>query len=177
MNKSGSTGFRLASRWLARCGQGERLITFVAFMILVFVVFADVAVREISGTGLHWARQIGVYANLGVVMLGMGLASADGAHLRPRFADAWLPKAWAPALETLGQWLMAAFCAAFAAVAGSVVADSLLMQERSAVLRIVVWPFQALIPLAFGLAAIRHALFALYPPLRPSAPAPAEQGS
>jgi TRAP-type C4-dicarboxylate transport system permease small subunit len=152
------------------------LITFVAFMILVFVVFADVAVREISGTGLHWARQIGVYANLGVVMLGMGLASADAAHLRPRFADAWLPEAWAPALETLGQWLMAAFCAAFAAVAGSVVADSLIMQERSAVLRIVVWPFQALIPLAFGLAAIRHALFALYPPLRPSVPAPAEQG-
>ena len=177
MSEPASLGFRLASRWLSTTGQAERLATFVAFMLLVAVVFADVAVREISGTGLHWARQIGVYANLCVVMLGMGLASADGAHLRPRFADGWLPDAWAPALETLGQWLMAVFCAAFAAVAVGVVADSLAMQERSAVLRIVVWPFQALIPLAFVLAAVRHALFALYPPLRPSVPAPAEQGS
>ena len=29
-------------------------------MVLVAVVFGDVAAREITGTGLHWARQAGV---------------------------------------------------------------------------------------------------------------------
>jgi len=36
------------------------------------------------------------------------------------------------------------------------------------VLGILVWPFQAVIPVAFGLAALRHGLYGLYPELRPA---------
>jgi C4-dicarboxylate transporter DctQ subunit len=164
---AGQHGARRARTWLDICGRAERAVTFAAFFVLVVVVFGDVVAREVTGTGLHWARQAGVYANLVVVMFGIGLASADGAHLRPRFADGWLPTAWDPWLTRVREWLMALFCAGFAAVAGSVVADSLSMGERSAVLRIVVWPFQAVIPLAFALAAVRHALYGWYPSLRP----------
>jgi len=160
--------FAWARGWLQACGRVERAVTFGAFLIMVAVVFADVAARELSGTGLHWARQAGVYANLVVVMFGIGLASADGAHLRPRFADGWLPAAWDPWLNRVGEWLMALFCLAFAVVAGGVVIDSYAMGERSTVLRLVVWPVQAVIPLAFGLAALRHALFGCYPALRPA---------
>jgi TRAP-type C4-dicarboxylate transport system permease small subunit len=142
----------------------------------VAVVFGDVAAREITGTGLHWARQAGVYANLFVVMFGIGLASADGAHLRPRFADGWLPAAWDPVLLRLREALMALFCAGFAAVAAGVVADSFVMGERSAVLRIVVWPFQLVIPVAFGLASLRHALYGLFPALRPADGDPGGRG-
>lgn len=170
-------GLRWARGWLLACGRVERAVTFAAFLIMVAVVFADVAARELSGTGLHWARQAGVYANLVVVMFGIGLASADGAHLRPRFADSWLPLAWDPWLNRVREWLMALFCLAFAIVAGDVVADSYAMGERSAVLRLVVWPVQAVIPVAFGLAALRHALFGCYPALRPADGSPtAEQG-
>ena len=165
-----------ATGWLNVCGRLERLVTFSAFMLMVAVVFGDVATREVTGTGLHWARQVGVYANLFVVMLGIGLASADGAHLRPRFADSWLPAAWDPWLNRVGEALMGLFCLAFAVIAAGVVADSLAMGERSAVLRVVVWPVQAVIPLAFGLAAIRHALYGLFPQLGPgdAAPTPPE---
>ena len=52
----------------------ERNVTFLAFGVLVFVMFSDVAFREITGTGLHWSRQVGVYANLFVVMFGLGVA-------------------------------------------------------------------------------------------------------
>lgn len=166
-NETALAGRRWARGWLQACGRVERAVTFAAFMIMVAVVFADVAARELSGTGLHWARQAGVYANLVVVMFGIGLASADGAHLRPRFADSWLPRAWDPWLNRVREWLMALFCLAFAVVAGDVVADSYAMGERSAVLRLVVWPVQAVIPVAFGLAALRHALFGCYPTLRP----------
>ena len=158
-----------ARGWLQICGRVERAVTFSAFLLMVAVVFADVAARELSGTGLHWARQAGVYANLVVVMFGIGLASADGAHLRPRFADGWLPAAWDPWLTRVGEWLMALFCLGFAIVAGGVVLDSYAMGERSAVLRVVVWPVQAVIPVAFGVAALRHALFGCFPALRPAA--------
>lgn len=156
-----------AAGWLRACGNAERLITFAAFVVMVAVVFADVAAREITGTGLHWARQAGVYANLVVVMFGIGLASAEAAHLRPRFADAWLPRAWDPWLNRIREWLMALFCLAFAVVAAGVVGDSYAMGERSAVLRLVVWPVQLVIPVAFSLAALRHGLFGLYPSLQP----------
>lgn len=168
-SRPGSGGPAWAVGWLRVCGGFERATTFSAFMLMVAVVFADVATREISGTGLHWARQVGVYANLVVVMLGIGLASADGAHLRPRFADGWLPAAWDPWLTRISEALMAVFCLVFAWVAAGVVADSLAMGERSAVLRVVVWPVQAVIPFAFGLAALRHAIYALYPALAPAA--------
>ena len=61
----------------------EKSITFFAFLVLVSVMFTDVAMREITGTGLHWSRQVGVYANLFVAMFGLGVASSEGAHLRP----------------------------------------------------------------------------------------------
>ena len=80
--------------FLNRLAVFERWITGSAFVLLIVIVFADVAVRELTGAGLHWARQAGVYANIFVVMLGFGLASASGSHLRPRFADHWLPASW-----------------------------------------------------------------------------------
>ncbi len=158
---------RLAEAWLAGCGRFERAVSFVAFCLLIVVVFADVLSRELTGTGLHWARQVGVYANLVVVMFGLGLASATGAHLRPRFADGWLPASWSPWLTRIAELLMAVFCAAFAIVAADVVVETWRLGVRSTVLRTVVWPVQAVIPLAFALAAVRHALYACYPALRP----------
>ena len=170
---------RWARRWLRRCAAAERAVTFVAFLAMIAVVFGDVLARELSGTGVHWARQAGVYANIIVVMVGIGLASADGAHLRPRFADGWLPARLNPLIERLSEGLMAAFCLGFAWVAFGVVSETFVLQERSAVLRTLVWPVQAVIPLVFGLATIRHGIFALYPGLRPapSGPAAADQSS
>ncbi len=145
----------------------EKAVTFAAFLVMITVVFADVVSREFSGSGLHWARQAGVYANLFVVMFGFGLASSRGAHLRPRFADRWLPARWDPALERIQDGLMAVFCLAFAVIAIGVVTDSYTLGERSAVLRIVVWPFQAVIPTVFLIATLRHGAYAVYPILRP----------
>ena len=146
----------------------EQWIGFVAFVVLISVIFADVANRELTGSGMHWARQVGVYANIFIVMAGFGLASAAGDHLRPRFADGWLPASWNMALIRLQEGVMAMFCLAFATVAFQVVAETYSMQERSVVLRVVVWPFQAVVPTAFTVASIRHAIYALRPQLRPS---------
>lgn len=154
--------------WLAGCQHVEHMLSFSAFMVLIAVVFADVVSRELAGTGLHWAREVGVFANFVVVMVGFGLASASGSHLRPRFADRWLPAAWDPALKRIGEALMAVFCAGFALVAIMVVAETRELGERSSVLRLAIWPLQALIPVVFALGAARHALYAAFPGVRPA---------
>jgi TRAP-type C4-dicarboxylate transport system permease small subunit len=160
-----------AGLFLRRVGALEKAVTFGAFIILIAVVFADVLSRELTGSGLHWARQAGVYANIFVVMIGIGIASAEGAHLRPRFADGWLPQSWDPVLIRLQEGLMALFCMAFAWVAAGVVLDSYLLSERSAVLQVVIWPVQSIIPLVFLMATIRHGLYGIFPGLRPVEPA------
>jgi TRAP-type C4-dicarboxylate transport system permease small subunit len=151
--------------------RAERTIVILAFCGMVGVVFADVLAREVSGIGLPWARHVGVYFNIVVVMVGIGLASASGSHLRPRFADGWLPSRWEPQLACLQHALFALFCIAFALVATDMVATSFRLDERSEILRLPVWPIQAVIPLVFLIAALRHGIYALRPDLRPAPPA------
>jgi TRAP-type C4-dicarboxylate transport system permease small subunit len=153
--------------WLHRA---ERAVVIIAFTGMVAVVFADVLAREVTGIGLPWARQVGVYFNIVVVMFGIGLASASGSHLRPRFADNWLPSRWEPGLAFVQHALFALFCLAFAAIAGDMVATSVRLDERSEILRLPVWPIQAVIPLVFLIAALRHGIYALRPELRPGSP-------
>jgi TRAP-type C4-dicarboxylate transport system permease small subunit len=158
---------RWAARALAVLERTEQAITFAAFALLVVVLFADVAVRELTGAGLTWSRQLGVYANLFLTLVGIGVASAAGAHLRPRFADHWLPASWDAALETLRDAVMAVFCAGVAAVSVMVVAETRALEERVVVLNWLVWPFQVVIPTVFLAAAIRHGLYAAFAGLRP----------
>jgi C4-dicarboxylate transporter DctQ subunit len=152
----------------------ELVVTFAAFVVLATVIFADVVIRELTGTGLAWAREVGVYANVVVTLVGIGLASDAGAHLRPRFADRWLPAAWEPTLLRVGEILTTLFCLSFAYIALRVVLETRDLDERSVVLRMAVWPVQAVLPLAFVLAAVRHAAFARWPTL---APAPSSETS
>lgn len=160
-----------ARQVLERVGALERGACIGAFVLLIAAVFADVLSRELTGQGLFWALQAGVYANLVVVMVGLGLASQDSSHLRPRFADGWLPARWDPWLTRLGEALTAAFFLVMFLVAVGVVAETRELGERSPVLGTLIWPVQAIIPLVFAVAAGRHGLYALYPGLRPAPPA------
>jgi C4-dicarboxylate transporter DctQ subunit len=159
-----------ARRLLDRTGRLERGICIGAFVLLIAAVFADVLSRELTGQGLFWALQAGVYANLVVVMVGLGLASQEGSHLRPRFADGWLPARWDPVITRVGESLTAAFFLVLTGVAADVVLETRELGERSPVLGTLVWPVQAIIPLVFAVATVRHGLYARYPGLRPAPP-------
>lgn len=160
----------MAERFLHTLGRVERVITTIAFALLIAAIFLDVFSREITGVGLHWARQAGVYANIIVVMFGLGLASAGGNHLRPRFADNWLPARWNPVINRLQDGLMSIFCL-FAGVAGAHLTwEAMQLGERSALLPVLIWPILLVLPLAFILTGIRHAVYACHPALSPRDP-------
>ena len=157
-----------ARRLLSGLRGMEKILCVTAFALLVIIIFADVVSRELTNAGLYWAAQSGVWANVVIVMAGFGLASADGAHLRPRFADNWLPERWHRLLETLQHGVMSLFCAAAAWLACTVVIESWQLGEVSLDLFVPIWPVQGLLPLALVAAAMRHAIYALYADLRPS---------
>lgn len=159
----------LAAQWLERVRAFERSVVFAAFVVMTGVVFADVVARELGGSGLPWARQTGVWANIVVAMFGVGLASGSGSHLRPRFADRWLPAAWDPVVDRIGELVTAIFCGAFAALVVALAYESGRFGEQSAILRLPVWPMQLVIAIAFALAGLRHVAYAVWPRLKPEA--------
>ncbi len=146
----------------------ESILTTTAFIILTGTMFLDVLSREVTGVGLHWARQVGVYANIVIVMFGLGLASANSSHLRPRFADGWLPVTWTSVLNRLQDYLMAIFCLVVAWFGGQVSLESVRLSEVSSLLPIVIWPILMVIPAAFFLTAVRHLAYGFYPALKPA---------
>lgn len=163
-------------KFLSRLHSVEKAATFAAFVVLIGAIFLDVVYREITGVGLHWARQVGVYANIVVVMLGLGLASAGGTHLRPRFADRWLPHRWEPVLVRVQEALMALFSLGFGLLALQITQQAWHLQERSILIGVVVWPIMAVMPIAFFVATVRHSLYAWSPQLRPEDLPGQEQG-
>jgi TRAP-type C4-dicarboxylate transport system permease small subunit len=158
---------RRAEKVLRVLHLSEQALCVTAFALLVVIIFADVLSRELTGAGLYWATQSGVWANVVVVMAGFGLASSNGAHLRPRFADRWLPESWSGLLATAQHAVMSLFCAAAAWLAAMVVAGSFRLGVVSLDLFVPIWPVQLMLPLALATAALRHAIYARVPATRP----------
>ena len=145
----------------------ETAVLLTAFATLILVTFADVALRTITGSGLLWSRDVGIYANIWLSMLGIGIASSQGSHLRPRFMDSWVRASWDSWLPRVQELLTAAGFLLLAVIATRVVADTRQLGDNNSVLRWPIWIFQLCMPIALGFATFKHALFALYPVLRP----------
>ena len=143
----------------------EKVVALLAFSVMTLVIIADVVSRKLAGHGIAGAPRVAVYAMIIASLISFGLASHKGRHLRPRFADGWLPEGWG--IIRLQEGLTALFCLVFAVAAVQVVYDTYLLQETSRMLRIAIWPMQTVIPLAFFIGAVRHGLYALYPEIRP----------
>lgn len=157
----------IARTFLMVVSKAERTITLLAFAVMTLVIIADVFSRKLTGVGIAGAPRIGVFAMIATAFVSFGLASDKRRHLRPKFADNWFPAHWDGALTRVQELLTAAFCLAFAIVAVGVVQETYELGEATRMLRIPVWPMQAIIPLVFFIAAIRHSIFGLIPELRP----------
>ncbi len=156
------------ARLLAAIRTGEVALTSAAFAILVIVIFADVVWRWTTGSGIFWAREVGVFANIVLTIIGIGIASSDGTHLRPRFFDRVFPPAWDRTLTRIQELRTAVGFALRAWIAVRVVQETISLEDRSIVLRWLIWPVQLVLPVAFALGALRHGIFGLVPSLRPA---------
>jgi C4-dicarboxylate transporter DctQ subunit len=102
-----------------------------------------------------------------VAFLGLGVATSEGAHLRPRFADGLIPPKYDTHFNRLADVITACFYGFVAYVAVFVVQETYELEDVTPTLRILIWPFQSVIIIAFGIGAVRHLIFAAFPPLRP----------
>lgn len=157
-----------AALWLRWQLRVEQAGTTLAFGLMVVVLGWDIFGREVLGGGKIWATPIAVYANVFLSFIGMGIASNAGAHLRPKFFDKLAPRGFDAFFDRLTDAGFALFCIGAAALCGHITRESVALQETDPVLQWQIWPFQVFLVAAFVLAAFRHAIYAVWPLLRPA---------
>lgn len=153
---------------LTAIGRAERWITIAAFALMALALLADVISRRLFLTGLIGATEVAVMGMVAVAMFGIGIATDEGAHLRPRVFDALIPKSLEPVLGRLSSAVTAIFFAIFAGLSAWMVAESVVLGDRTEILRMPIWTLQALIFIAFATNAFRFLAYALNPDLKPS---------
>ena len=139
----------------------EEIGTALAFAVMVLVLGWDILGREVFGGGKIWATPIAVYCNVVIAFIGMGVASAGGAHLRPKFLDNAAPAALDGAFNRLTDIGFALFSFGAAWLCLKVVRESIDLAETDPVLQWQVWPFQIILVVALHAGAhafrARHA--------------------
>ncbi|MGV0910217.1 TRAP transporter small permease [Martelella sp. FOR1707] len=157
----------MARRFLNAVSIFEKAIVVLAFSAVLAALSLDVIGREVFAHGLFGASKFAVYALILCAMAGFGLATASGAHLRPRFLDfVTQGRAEAPA-RRVGRVASAAILLFLAWGAVDMVSFSRMIGERDLTLGWLVWPVQLVLPVAFVLSALRHLIYAMFDELSP----------
>ncbi len=158
-----------AKTLLRGLGWLEQATTSLAFLVMVLVLGWDIFGRELLGSGKIWATPVAVYANVFIAFIGIGVASASGAHLRPRFMDTLAPRQAEAFFDRFTDAGFALFAIGAAVLCWRVMTESIQLQETDPVLQWQIWPFQCFLVAAFAIVVLRHSIYALWPALRPVA--------
>ena len=162
--------------------RGECWVAVAAFGFIAGIMLLDVIGRELLGpllrfvglnpgaTGIFAAQKLSVFALVIGSFVGIGIATATGSHIAPRFAYGWVPASWGPFMDRLADVLTGLFLLAVAWYGFKFVGSSLKTDLRAPVLDWPVWPIQLSIPLGFVSAAGRYFFYAVWPALKPLPP-------
>ena len=147
----------------------ESVLAAIAYAIVAALLLGEIIARELFYTSIWGSQKMAVFGAIIAAFLGLSLATAANAHLRPQFADNWFPSSWRPAVGRFGDVLSCVIYASLGVVAALYIADTYANGDRAAVLYWPLWPIQLVIPYAFASSALRHLAFAVWPDMKPGA--------
>lgn len=145
----------------------EASIAISAYLVISGLLLADVTMREFGAGSIWGAQRISVYLMIVIGFLGLGLAASRGKHLRPRFLDWIFPESKAQIADTIGAVLMMLVFGAFGVIAIQFLHESIEYGDLARIIKIPLWYIQTVVPYAFFSTALRYAIFAMNPDLRP----------
>ena len=146
--------------WLRRV---EVAVCVTAFAAAALALIADVLARELLGNGIFGAQRFAVWATAIAGLVGFALVTSEAGHLRPQFADKWLPRALDPYMDRIGDAVSALICIGLGYYATDFVLNSIRLGERGMAIPIKVWPIQLILPWMFFSSALRHLVFTGFP--------------
>ncbi len=148
----------------------EAAVCIIAFSAAALALVIDVLGRELFGSGIFGAQRFAVWATAIAGLVGFAMVTAEAGHLRPQFADKWLPRSLDPYMDRIGDLVSAAICITLGVYAVWFVQSTYALGERGMAIQIKIWPIQLALPWMFLSSAVRHLAFATWPALKPEPP-------
>ena len=152
---------------LAAILAAERTLAFGSFAVMLTALIVDVLGRELLGQGVFGSVRVAVYGLIICALAGFGIATATGAHLRPKFLDRLLPRKHERVGVRIGQLVSVAILLTLAKASWDLASFTREINERDVTLGWLVWPMQMAMPAAFFLSAVRYMAYAIFPNLTP----------
>lgn len=146
----------------------EAIAAMAAYVVVAALLIGDVIGREVLSQPIFGAQKMAVFAAIVAGFLGLSIATAANAHLRPMFMDRAMPAHLSVPVERLGDFVAGLFYVFMAWVAVQFVQQSFLFNDKAAVIYWPLWPIQLIIPYALCSSAVRHLIFAVWPTLKPA---------
>ena len=147
----------------------EAVMAVAAYAFVACLLFSEIVAREIFTSTIWGSQKMAVFGAIFAGFLGFTLATATNSHLRPRFADNWLPAPWNQTINRIGDVISALVIGGLGIVSVFYLSDTIANSDRVAVLYWPLWPLQIVLPYSFFSSALRHAAFACLPDLKPAA--------
>lgn len=150
----------IAAKFQQHLQQAESGLLFLVVLSLILIAVTQVLLRNFFGGGLLWADAYTRVSVLWIALLGAMIASRQREHIAIDILVHYLPERWQALALRIRNALTGAVC--FAAAWFS---SDFLIQEYAyadkAFAGIPNWFCEAIIPIAFGVIAVRYSLAAL----------------
>lgn len=146
--------------WVRAAAIGRRLETALLVVLLgglILLASGQIVLRNVFSIGLTWGDGLIRLGVLWLALLGAVAASADGRHITIGALLRWLPPTVRRVAGIVADAFAALVAAAFAWFSYVFVRDSAAFGD-TLLDGLPAWPFQAIMPVAFGLIALRYAL-------------------
>ncbi len=156
---------RLA-RWIATT---EDLLLSLLLTAMILLACAQIALRNLAGFSFSWADPLLRVMVLWLAMIGALVATRNDHHIRIDVLNRFLPKQLAAWVNRAGHLFSASVCGLIAWHAGRFV----LMERSDATVAfngLPAWWFELILPLGFGLVALRFLTLTLSPAKTEPAP-------
>jgi len=154
--RSANGGLRRGLRLLNRA---DEFLAVAMLAVLGALLAAQVLLRFVFGLGYAWMEEIVRMLFIWVIFLGAVVAMRGNLHIRVEAGLLLFPLKFRPVVAWLGDLALFAFCLAMTWHGIELVVSTLDMDFRLTSTRIsMFWPY-LIIPLSFGLQALRLALW------------------
>lgn len=141
-------------RWRQGLRQGENALIVAALAAMMVLPVVEIALRHLFKTGISGSSAIVQHLTLMVGMLGGALAARDGRLLALSPAQTLFKGRWKSAAQTFSSGAAAAVCC-FLCLASAKYVMALKPLGKVLVYGIPVWIIQLILPLGFGMIALR----------------------
>jgi TRAP-type C4-dicarboxylate transport system permease small subunit len=152
---------RTQPTWWARAAVFGRKLETALLVVLLgsLIVFSStqILLRNVFSIGVTWGDGFTRLLVLWIALVGALAASSEGRHITVGALVRWLPPALQSAAAIIADVFAALLAAAFAWFSFVFVRDSWDFQD-TLFDGLPAWPFQAIMPAAFGLIALRYLL-------------------